>query len=257
MASWVLAFLLPSLLFRFTDPAANTVRRATMLCFVAILFGKALLLFYRCPCSWPAFPRCWSSGGLSASPSAGGETDPNGHGKCNGSHGDSRALSAAKRNDAGGSTQPLRDVVAARALGTMSKPGETSVSDQPWLAAWYADRPSVWIPAEDARTEAIAKQFTGMRWLFLTARARGYSDRWMTVHELFRRWNVTYAGARRAKTGKLPPPFKIKADKAPLSPALAGFMPVAPVENTLLSTVLAHKPADETNSSLGSVPGKK
>src|SRR5262249_37677334 len=38
-ASWILAFLLPSLLFRFTDTAANSLRRIMMWCFMAILVG--------------------------------------------------------------------------------------------------------------------------------------------------------------------------------------------------------------------------
>ena len=38
-ASWMLAFLLPSLLFRFKDAAANHVRRVMMYCFAGILVG--------------------------------------------------------------------------------------------------------------------------------------------------------------------------------------------------------------------------
>src|SRR5579862_8657914 len=38
-ASWILAFLLPSLLFRFTDQATNTLRRVMMWCFLALVGG--------------------------------------------------------------------------------------------------------------------------------------------------------------------------------------------------------------------------
>ena len=41
-ASWVLAFFLPCLLFRFTDMATNALRRVMMLCLLGLFVGSLL-----------------------------------------------------------------------------------------------------------------------------------------------------------------------------------------------------------------------
>src|SRR6185369_3737641 len=71
----------------------------------------------------------------------------------------------------------------AKSLGKIAKSDEASLSDQPWIAAWYADRPSIWIPAEDSRIKDIRKTYPRTRWLFLTTQARGLSNEWHYIHE--------------------------------------------------------------------------
>ncbi|NNE91201.1 MAG: hypothetical protein HKN23_06100 [Verrucomicrobiales bacterium] len=53
---------------------------------------------------------------------------------------------------------PPYDPAAIAFLGDWTDDRQVIFSDVPWAVAWYADRPSVWLPMEPAQFQEIAKQ---------------------------------------------------------------------------------------------------
>jgi 4-amino-4-deoxy-L-arabinose transferase-like glycosyltransferase len=246
-ASQLLVFLVPSLFFRFTDPAINTVRRVLICCFLLLFLGGALFgdpseLFAAMFSGMLVFAVAYmvhlsqhaqfTRGAMAlaigclvvvlAVPVVG-----------------SLALSAPAR--------PLAEREDAIRLKTVAAAGEVSLSDQPWVVAWYADRPSLWLPLSDAGTRNVRSHFASTHWLFLTPQAMQASPSWRVVYNALARWNVDYAQARRMGQ-TLPPPYRIAGKQYTILEALDGFMPLAP--HNSVSTVIAGIPA--TKSQAGS-----
>ena len=250
--SWVLAFLLPSLLFRFSDEAANRVRRLMMYCFFGIfattvalgiqmplfvsliptmlVFAVAYLLYLLQQAQLSGASRAFTSGLIGV------------------------AIVFPLISDMTLREKPTRipDAGRARELHLISGSSDISISDQPWIAAWYADRPSIWVPASDTTIVALRKQFKGVRWLFLTQQARGLSPDWRNVYDTFQSWNMYYS---RAKESGAPEPTNIKirpqGGSGSLLTALSGFMSVPPGEDWAPTTVLAGLEAEQGSPTPG------
>jgi hypothetical protein len=254
-ATWILAFFLPSLLFRFTDGAANTLRRYLLLALGAILAGS---LFFR-----PEMPlfvtlvpamlvfsfafmvhlvqqaQLNRSGvallatGLAATvlvPLAGSLT---------------WKPKAARSPHA----------VTASVLGANTRQDEVSLSDQPWIVAWYANRPALWLPKNDGRIKELTARMENARWLFLTEHSRAMNGEWPGVYNLFLQWNVTYAQARAAQRRdpniKVPPTISISGKGSPLLESLNGFTSIELPADASLTTVVAARPASRKATSRG------
>lgn len=244
-ASWVLAFFLPSLFFRFADKAVNAVRAAALLCVGAVMVGMlpfdvplhiplltcavpALLIFSvayvtyliqqaRLSRRGVAFTVCLVA--LAACyPVV-----------------DTMFLSGVK-------PAPLKEAASAKALKTMIPAGEVSFSDQPWIVAWYSDHPSIWIPADDNRVADLRGQFD-VRWLFVTEDARAMSPAWQYLTDNFERWNMVEQN--REANGQPPiRAIRIGGTSVPLFAALNGFTSVPPPANASPTAVIATLPQD-------------
>ncbi len=237
-ASWVLAFLLPSLLFRFADPAANTVRRVMMYCFVGVfvgvlLFGIQMPLFTSLIPAMLVFSVAYLLYLLQQAKLGRG------------------AMAAATALIACAVVYPLLSDVAlndhtgrinesdtAVALGKAMPANGVVLSDQPTIVAWYANRPSIWIPAVDSTLKAERQQFPEARWLLMTEQTRTLSPEWQYVYDVFRQWNMVYASQREAKK-PLPKSFLIGGKGLPLADSLAGFAAVEPVERQAPTALIA------------------
>jgi hypothetical protein len=238
-ASWVLAFFLPCLLFRFTDAATNTLRRVMMYVLLALLAGSlvfgiqmplfvavipAMLMFavaYLLHLTQQARLR---TGGtvLVTLLLTGAVVFP--------------LVSDMTIID---KTASLKEAGAARALGKAMTRNEVALSDQPWILAWYGDRPSLWIPANDKKIAEARKQFAQTRWMFLTDHVRGYSENWMSVYDVFRRWNSIYEAITDKKAVQS---ISIVKKDLPLLDSLNGFTSVAPEKDTTPSVIIAAVP---------------
>ena len=141
----------------------------------------------------------------------------------------------------------------AHALQKQSRPDEVSFSDQPWIAAWFADRPSIWIPVEDGKLTAIRKQFVNARWLFLTPEVRSFSKEWDMAFSGFMQWDRQYQQAT-AHNAAPPPSLMIIKNPVPISEALDGFAAVPPTHGGMPSAVLAAVPESAAQSK--SIRGK-
>jgi len=117
------------------------------------------------------------------------------------------------------------------------------ISDQPWLPAWYGDRPAIWIPADDAHLAKVRRQFPDARWLFLTPQVRAFSNRWAALYDVFQAWNVRDHEARAA--GKASPaPVGIRVgDPDPLFGSLGGLAATRLEQPTSQTAVLGVLPA--------------
>ena len=241
--SWVLAFFLPSLLFRFRDEAVHAVRQTTLFCFAALFFGMIPLnldvpllaclappilifavayllhLVQQANLSRPAVSLVAAATAISAVVPV------------------VRDMSLTEK------TPASKAIPAAQALGRLSAPHDVCFSDSPGLAAWYGDRPAVWLPARDWDVEAIRKGFPNTRWLLLTEQARAYSPGWQSIYDGFARWNgaVVEAGTQRLAP---PAPIAIAGQNRPLTIALNGFQSIAPPANSTAWVILAAVPAD-------------
>lgn len=241
-ASWMLAFLLPSLLFRFRDSATNSVRRVMMYCFLAILvgmlpFGVEMPLF---ACLIPAMlvfaiaylfrlveqsqlPR--SSVVLLVSLLSG-------------------AVLLPLLRDVALTDKPALPIgtKSAMNLKRASEKDEVVLSDQPWLVAWHADRPAIWIPTTDAKLSAYQKRFAHTRWLFLTDQVTGFSQEWQQIYAVFFRWNQIYMEAKLSPGKEVPRPIAVNGTGYPLLDSLHGFTVLEPAEGTSPTVVIAGLP---------------
>ncbi len=252
-ASWVLAFLLPSLLFRFSDPATAALRRIMMLCFAGIFagtvaFGIQMPLFTALIPTMLVFAVAYllylmdqakmsrASSSLATALIVIAVSFP--------------LLSDVTLQD---KRLPLPESAMAYTMGETTRPNEVSFSDQPWIPAWFANRPSIWIPESDNRVAKLRERFSTARWLFLTDSVRNFSPSWRLIYDDFRNWNLSYAIASESKQNT-PQLLRISDErlKAPLFRALAGFVSIPPADTAKavqpggLPAVLAASPDTES-----------
>lgn len=243
-ASWVLAFLLPSLLFRFTDPATNTLRRVMMYCFFGLFVGMLAFeiqmpLFVSLIPTMLVFAVAYLLYLLQQAQLRRGATMA------------AAALIAVavvfplvSDMTLIDHPQRLKEIDTALALGKAAQRDDVVLSDQPWLVAWHADRPSLWIPAQDQTTKDLRQQFATTRWLFMTAQTQRLSPEWQQVYGIFRRWNEVYAQAREAKQ-QMPQALRIQGKGLALAEALDGFVSVEPVEKQSPTALIATLPTTD------------
>lgn len=224
---WLLLFFVPSLLYPFKRESVSAVRAVTLLCLGGVAFGT-LLFTVQMPLFVSLVPSMLVfSVGYFLQMVEGSELTP-----------------AAKRllnafflflllcplvTDLFFTehTPPLRSTVAAKGLHEVIPQNVAILSDQPWITAWYTDRPSIWLPNSDNRVSDIRKRFPEVRWLFLTEQSRSYSSTWQYVYDVLYRWTLVAAETKR--TGGTPPrPFVISGKEQPLLNALEGFTSISP-----------------------------
>lgn len=252
-ASWVLAFFLPCLLFRFTDTATNALRRVMMLCLLGLFVGSLVFrvqmpLFVAIIPTMLIFSVAYL---LHLTQQA----------KLNRA---SLVLVTSLMAAAIGfpllsdmllieKTQGLKEAGTARMLGKAMQRDEVALSDQPWIVAWYADRPAIWVPMIDVKIGDIRKQFPKTRWLFLTDNTRTLSPQWDAIYNVFARWDNAYTQALAEK--KTLNSFSLGGKAFPLLEALSGFTAVAPAKDAATSVVIAAVPMAEQKVEMRAEPG--
>ena len=239
--TWILAFLLPCLMFGYTSPAATMLRRVMMFSALAIMFGMLLFeiempLFCCLVPTMLVFSIAYlahivkqaklSHLSLSIVSTLIGIT-----------------IFYPVLNQMILAEKPRAAVEtpAAKALGKMAQPGQLVLTDSPEEVAWYADRPAVQIPAVDVKVADIRSQFPEMRWLFLTPQARQQSADWRYLYDRCLSWNTKYLRAQMTNS-EVPVSMQITGDSKPLYKALAGFTSVGPLRGATPTTVIAVLP---------------
>jgi 4-amino-4-deoxy-L-arabinose transferase-like glycosyltransferase len=253
-AGWVLAFFLPSLFFSFRDPAANVLRKLTMSFFLAIfvgmlafqvemqlfaaivptilIFAVAYLLHLIQQAQLKRGSVMWVTALL-----AGVLLYPLGQ---------EMAASEKDRQPAGGGKDARVEVASAEALRRLSRADDVTFSNQPWVVAWYADRPAVWLPAREDRVTDVRERLKTARWLFLTRDAAEYSPQWQFVYNRCLNWNAATMRARATRV-KVPQSLRLRQEKEeeerlPLLTALNDFVWLPPADEQTADVVIAAAP---------------
>ncbi len=226
-ASWVLAFFLPSLLFRFRNETTHKVRNAMLACLLTLYFGMLPLnlempllasfaptmlifavayllhLIQQANLERPAMTLVAAVAGCAA-------------------------LFPIIRNMAlTDKPAPPAGMIEAAVFDRLAGKRELVLTDAPWLVAWRGNRPAVWLPLDDAEAAAIRRGFPGTRWLYLTEESRHYSENWQYVYDGFARWNAEALEAKRQRL-PLPQGIAISGTKSVLMESLVGFESFAP-----------------------------
>jgi 4-amino-4-deoxy-L-arabinose transferase-like glycosyltransferase len=229
-ASWMLAFFLPSLLFRFPDAASNLIRNSLLIAFLALFFGMMVFglqmpLFASVVPSMLAFAAAYMIHLLH-------ESKPDRHAMVMLTSLVAFLIACPLLTDllVAERTPPIRSIETAKWLGQTADRRDAVFSDQPWIVAWYANRPAVWLPATDKKTDDIRAKYPQIRWLFLTEQSRTYSEGWRYVYDALYRWSSAAAQAKQ-KNLPLPVGMTIAGTGLPLLQALEGFSAVPPVQS--------------------------
>lgn len=128
-----------------------------------------------------------------------------------------------------GSPASPPEALRARELARQTGADDVVLTDQPWIVAWYADRPAVWVPAREDEIGPIHQQFPSLRAALFTDDIRGYSSYWQTLYDTLVRWDRAYLAALSHHQPP-PPSISIRSDRNPFSRELAGLkvLPPAP-----------------------------
>ncbi len=62
----------------------------------------------------------------------------------------------------------MRVARVCRQIGSLTKPGDVIIADQPWPVAWYADRYTIWLPVGWGDIAKISNVIGAPQWLLLT-----------------------------------------------------------------------------------------
>lgn len=265
--SWVLAFFLPAFLVRFSEPAANTLRRLLTVGFV-ILLVIAPVFGVEAIGTMPLFAALIPAAIIFAvSYILYLIQQPN-------MQRASRATMTAVLGLVviyplmtvlllGQPNYDLRGKAAARALAKSSELNDACLSDAPWVVAWYGNRRSVWVPTTGSTTSRVRSSVRDLRWLIATNGISGVSDEWKIVHQGLTDYNMRWYEAARNKQQE-PKPFRFDAatlpiGRFPLIAALDGFTAVHPVRGQELDTVIAvlPPPSQPSGQSPGPQPGPR
>lgn len=240
-ASWVLAFFLPGLFYRFHDASVGRIRALTVWFLVALVCGSVIFSV-----SMPLFVSLvpallvFAIGFVAQLIRQSDYPIKIGRVTAAGLAG-TLALPLIADFASGPSPASLAEVPAARYFGRIAPASAVGLSDQPWLIAWYADRPCVLIPQSDQHVGELRRQFPELRWMFLTKGAGEYSDAWLYLQNTFQNWNIV--AARMQEQHKPPiPPLRINASAQPLLHSLEGFATVPPGPGSMPSAVIAVVP---------------
>jgi hypothetical protein len=248
-ASWVLAFFIPSLFFRFNNPAANRIRTCLVAIFGMLLLGTLLFRVQIAPFTAVvpvalifavAFLQHLMRQAKMVPTSA-------------------LAASAAFALLVG---YPLVDemllrpradapaaVEYAAQLAPLTRRGDVVLADQPALVAWHSGRPAVLLPADDRRMPDVLRQFPRARWMFLTGQARESSRGWRAVYDGFAR-GIIEREQRRAKNQPFPEQVRINAKGDPMLEVVSGSTWVPLGERPTLEVIAAALP-DAARTHLG------
>jgi hypothetical protein len=244
-ASWILAFFLPSLLFRFSDTAANRLRQIMMLLFLSLmvgmlLFGVNMPLFVTTVPTMLAFSVAYliylvrqaqmSRSSMSVLTALLGV-----------------AIIFPLLTKMFLSPKPddlSHEAAAAVGLKEMTKKGDAVLTDNPQVVAWYANRPAIYIPLNDAKIANVRRRFQKARYLFLTEniqRDASYSEEWRPLYIQLARWNELYARQREIGQQLPAPPGIVQtaASGNPFWMSLEGFITQPPVKGGRRVAILA------------------
>jgi len=251
---WILAFLMPCLLYGYSSRAATMLRQTTVFTAIALLVGMVLfhiemtlftclvptmLIFaiaYLRHLTWQAkiTPLAtWTIAALL---------------------GITVIYPAVSQIFLEEKMVGLTEASAAKALGSKLAPQEAVLTDHAEAVAWYADRPAIQIPATDTRITDVRAQFPDTHWVLLTPLARTQSPQWQNLYDQCTYWNNDYVQALMRNGA---PPTRMPFTRSPgvsLYKALAGFTWVAPSPNTASSTVIGT--FADTKLSMGAEPGR-
>lgn len=247
-ASWVLAFLIPGLLFRFSDPAANTARRVMISSFLAVVFGTIIFglqlpLFTSVIPAMFVFAIAYLLHLLDQAKLSRASTVGTG-----------ALITLTVLYPLGAEMllqdrpQPLRERAAAQALGQNTTKTEVCISDQPWIVAWLADRPCIWIPSSTENLRGMRDRFADARWLFLTESTPQLGAEWSAVYSRCYNWNVAaYQALQKDPHAKVPAGMPIHADgdRFPLSDVLKDFLWLRPAKDVAPTAVIATVPQSQ------------
>jgi hypothetical protein len=166
-------------------------------------------------------------------------------------------------------TPRLKEAEPAQLLAQVVQKDEIVLSNEPWIAAWYSDRPSLWIPTKTERLEDFNKRFAGkVRGLLLTERSQNLSSEWRAVYSVFQQANqadVAWAQEDKDKRPANPPAAMISKAKLPeawaprlkqLFGQLDGFISLPPTELSTATTVAAAAPSDKAGADTNSGQAK-
>jgi 4-amino-4-deoxy-L-arabinose transferase-like glycosyltransferase len=242
--NWVLVFFLPSLFFRFSDDAANALRRTVLYGFLAVtigmlffqvqmpllivfvpgmlVFAVAYLMFLvkQAQLSRAATMRLTAVLTL--------------------------ALLYPLFSNLVLAEKPMRvhEREAAVSLSARSRKDDLVLTDQPWTVAWYANRPAILVPYSETKISDFRQRFSGLHWLFLSQAVGASGREWSGLYEGLLGWDIAYAAAA-ARNQKLPAGLRISSTQTPLLAALKGFATYPPLENGLPATVVAFAPSEQ------------
>lgn len=242
-ASWLLAFFLPSLFFRFSDPAARRLRGSVLWSFAALLLGTVLFrvqmpIFTALVPAVVVFSLAFVLHlGRQAQLTRGGWATATVALVVLSGYPVVKDLAFTPKTD------PLPYAEYAQAFGAVAGSREVVLTDQPGLVAWYAGTPSVWLPASDNRVPEVLKHFPNARWLFLTGQARAHSRGWRSIYDGFAEGIYKRETLRLAKQ-PFPEKVRINAQGDPLLEAVSGSTWVPVGEHPTLEVIVASLPDD-------------
>jgi 4-amino-4-deoxy-L-arabinose transferase-like glycosyltransferase len=241
--AWLLVFLIPSLLFRFSDPAANALRRVMLFSLLGVflgslVFGVQMPLFVALLPVMLVFALAFM---IHLTQQA--QLARSGVATLAGLLAVTLLLPLAGALSWKPKPERVFHAAVARELGANSPRDEAVLSDQPWLVAWYADRPAFLPPKNDARLKELTAQLPKTRWLFLTEYSRSMSPEWSALYTSFAQWNAQFVQAAAARQkdpkAKLPPSITVRGAGHPFVEGLAGFTVIQPTEPATIRTVIA------------------
>lgn len=247
---WILAFVLPSLLFRFSDPAAHKLRQILMLFFMSILVGVLLFgvnvnnkmqLFVVTTPVMLAFAVAYLVHLVSQA-----QLSRTGRSMV----GLLLAIAVLlpvfntmfmkdRRNIA---LDVTHEATAAKGFNLITKKGDAVFSDAPQIVAWYADLPAIWIPQNDVKIKALRRRFPSARYLFMTDRVASMGEEWRPIYLGVARYNEQYTAWKNGSPMPLPAPPGVphipETDDRFLN-ALEGFVSVPPVKGGKKVAIMA------------------
>jgi len=240
-ASWMLAFLLPSLLFRYSINAINMLRFATMQIFIGILIGT-LLFGVEMPYFVGLIPMMLVLS-ISYIFHLVDEVGLSKRGRVATASIFAFVIVLPVSSDVFLDEKPAAppDKGTARLLMKNTDPKDVVLSDNPWLVAWYSNRACIWIPVVDGNIREFQKQFTGLKLVFLTEGVRNESSDWQVLYTTFRQWNEQCAQADLTGSAH-PQPLKISGTLFPLLSILEGYVSVDRQKEMAPTTVVLTKP---------------
>lgn len=242
-ASWMLAFLLPSLLFKFTSPSINVLRSFMMTLFLMILIGT-LLFGVEMPYFVGLIPTMLAFA-IAYLLHLVEEVKLPKRAMVNLIILLSIAVVLPIMSDMFLKEKPplLKDNITARIVKSNIDPDAVILSDSPWIVAWESDRPAIWIPIVDANIRGFQKRFPKLGTVFLTESTRSESMEWQMLYSTFRQWNeqVLQAGM----TGQpAPAQLRIAGTAFPILEILEGYVSVPRTRDMSVTTVLLSLPKD-------------
>ena len=251
---WILAFLMPCLLYGYNSRSAVLLRRTTVFTALALLAGMVLFdvemtLF---TCLVPTMLIFAIAYLMHLTQQA--KITPAATWMIAGLLGITVIYPAISQMFLEEKLHGIAEATAAKGMGKLAAPHEAVLTDYPEMVAWYADRPAIQVPVTDTRITDVRSLFPDTRWVLLTPLARAQSSQWQLLYDQCARWNIAYINALNART-EAPAPLRITTSSDPLFNALTGFTSVAPIPGSLSSSIIGT--FTETKLSMGANPGQR